>query len=173
MFHHSSNKEVLSGQVKVEDIEPDVFQEILLFIYTGRTQLTAMNQMALGILAAAEWGQIPARRLVVKLIWFVKCQLRFAWNCCPSPAPMIFEEIDWLIEEIWNRVLSSFGCKFPRKITIKLLSIKKCFIIDCRRSLSYFLILSPLSCAQLNRPLQNSFNRLILHCTFFTREIWN
>jgi speckle-type POZ protein len=54
MFHHSSNKEVLSGQVKVEDIEPDVFQEILLFIYTGRTQLTAMNKMAPGILAAAD-----------------------------------------------------------------------------------------------------------------------
>ena len=54
MFHHSSNKEVLSGQVKVEDIEPDVFQEILLFIYTGRTQLTAMNKMAPGIFAAAD-----------------------------------------------------------------------------------------------------------------------
>jgi speckle-type POZ protein len=54
MFQHPSNKEVLSGQVKVEDIEPDVFQEILRFIYTGRTQLTAMNQMAPGILAAAD-----------------------------------------------------------------------------------------------------------------------
>ncbi len=54
MFHHSSNKEVLSGQVKVEDIEPDVFQEILLFIYTGKTQFTAMNQMAPGILAPAD-----------------------------------------------------------------------------------------------------------------------
>jgi speckle-type POZ protein len=52
MFHHSSNKEVLSGQVKVEDIEPDVFQEILLFIYSGRTQLT--DKMAPGILAAAD-----------------------------------------------------------------------------------------------------------------------
>ena len=25
MFHHPSNKEVLSGQVKVENIEPNVF----------------------------------------------------------------------------------------------------------------------------------------------------
>ena len=54
MFQHPSNKEVLSGQVKVEDIEPDVLQEIILFIYTGRTQLTAMNHMAPGILAAAD-----------------------------------------------------------------------------------------------------------------------
>jgi speckle-type POZ protein len=54
MFQHPSCKEVLSGQVKVEDIEPDVFQEILRFIYTGRMHSTAMNQMAPGILAAAD-----------------------------------------------------------------------------------------------------------------------
>jgi speckle-type POZ protein len=53
MFQHPSCKEVLSGQVKVEDIEPDVFQEILRFIYTGRINSTAMNKMATGILPAA------------------------------------------------------------------------------------------------------------------------
>ena len=53
MFRHPT-KEMQSNQVEVKDVDPDVFQEILLFIYTGRTQLTAMNKMAPGILAAAD-----------------------------------------------------------------------------------------------------------------------
>jgi speckle-type POZ protein len=53
MFHHPT-KEVLSSQVNVEDIDPDVFQEVLRFIYTGQTQSTAMDKMAPGLLAAAD-----------------------------------------------------------------------------------------------------------------------
>jgi speckle-type POZ protein len=53
MFHHPT-KEVQSRNVKVEDIDPDVFQEVLRFIYTGKTQPTAMNKMASGLLAAAD-----------------------------------------------------------------------------------------------------------------------
>ncbi len=53
MFSHPT-KEVLSGKVEVKDVDPDVFQEILRFIYTGKTQSTAMNKMATGLLAAAD-----------------------------------------------------------------------------------------------------------------------
>jgi speckle-type POZ protein len=53
MFSHPT-KEVLSGKVEVKDVDPDVFQEILRFIYTGKTQSTAMDKMALGLLAAAD-----------------------------------------------------------------------------------------------------------------------
>ena len=53
MFRHST-KEMQSNQVEVKDVDPDVFQEILRFIYTGKTQLTAMNKMATGLLAAAD-----------------------------------------------------------------------------------------------------------------------
>ncbi len=53
MFHHPT-KEMLSSKVEVEDIDPNVFQEVLRFIYTGKTQLTAMDKMALRILAAAD-----------------------------------------------------------------------------------------------------------------------
>jgi speckle-type POZ protein len=53
MFHHPT-KEALSSKVNVDDIDPDVFQEVLRFIYTGKTQSTALNKMAPGLLAAAD-----------------------------------------------------------------------------------------------------------------------
>nr|CAH0105706.1 unnamed protein product [Daphnia galeata] len=53
MFHHPTN-EALSNKVNVDDIDPDVFQEVLRFIYTGKTQSTAMDKMAPGIFAAAD-----------------------------------------------------------------------------------------------------------------------
>ena len=53
MFHHPT-KEMQSNQVEVKDIDPDVFQEVLRFIYTGKTESTAMNKMAPNLLAAAD-----------------------------------------------------------------------------------------------------------------------
>ena len=53
MFHHPT-REMQSNQVEIKDIDPDVFQEVLRFIYTGKTQSTAMDKMAPGILAAAD-----------------------------------------------------------------------------------------------------------------------
>jgi speckle-type POZ protein len=53
MFHHPT-KEMQSNQVEVKDIDPDVFQEVLRFIYTDKTQPTAMNKMAPNLLAAAD-----------------------------------------------------------------------------------------------------------------------
>jgi speckle-type POZ protein len=53
MFQHPT-KEMQSNQVKVKDIDPDVFQEVLRFIYTGKTESTAMDKMAPGLLAAAD-----------------------------------------------------------------------------------------------------------------------
>ena len=44
MFHHPTKK-VLSSQVEVNDIDPDVFQELLRFIYIGKTQSATMNKM--------------------------------------------------------------------------------------------------------------------------------
>ena len=52
MFEHPT-KEKLTNRVVFEDIEPDVFQELLRFIYTGRLSLSTMNVMATEILAAA------------------------------------------------------------------------------------------------------------------------
>jgi speckle-type POZ protein len=53
MFQHPT-KEMLSGNVEVEDVDPDVFQEVLRYLYTGSPQSTAMDVMAPALLAAAD-----------------------------------------------------------------------------------------------------------------------
>jgi speckle-type POZ protein len=53
MFQHPT-KENLSSLVVIEDTEPDVFYELLRFIYTGRVPLDKMNKLATGLLVAAD-----------------------------------------------------------------------------------------------------------------------
>ena len=53
MFEHHT-KETLSNHVEIEDIQPEVFNELLRFIYTGRSTLAAMETMAAKLLVAAD-----------------------------------------------------------------------------------------------------------------------
>jgi speckle-type POZ protein len=53
MFQHPT-KEMLSGNVEVEDINPDVFQELLRYLYTGLTRSTALDVTAPALLVAAD-----------------------------------------------------------------------------------------------------------------------
>jgi speckle-type POZ protein len=53
MFQHPM-EENLTNQIKIEDIEPDVFQELLRFIYTGRVQVDKLETMAAGLFIAAD-----------------------------------------------------------------------------------------------------------------------
>jgi speckle-type POZ protein len=53
MFQHPT-KELQTGEVEVEDVDPDVFQEVLRYLYTGLTRSTAMDVMATGLLVAAD-----------------------------------------------------------------------------------------------------------------------
>jgi speckle-type POZ protein len=52
MFKHPM-KENSTNQIKIEDIKPEVFQELLRFIYTGRVSSATMETMAVGLLIAA------------------------------------------------------------------------------------------------------------------------
>lgn len=53
MFEHPI-KENLTNQVEVADVEPDVFQEILRFIYTGRLSESTMEKMPFEMLRVAD-----------------------------------------------------------------------------------------------------------------------
>jgi speckle-type POZ protein len=53
MFEHPT-KDKLTNQITIEDVEPEVFHELLRFIYTGRLSTTAMESMAVGLLIAAD-----------------------------------------------------------------------------------------------------------------------
>ncbi len=53
MFKHPT-KENSTNQVKIEDIEPEVFDQLLRFIYTGRVPLDKLETMAAGLFIAAD-----------------------------------------------------------------------------------------------------------------------
>ena len=53
MFKHPT-KENLTNQIKIEDIEPNVFHEMLRFIYTGRVPLKMLETMAASLFIAAD-----------------------------------------------------------------------------------------------------------------------
>ncbi|XP_046452787.1 speckle-type POZ protein-like [Daphnia pulex] len=52
MFDHET-AENLSHQVKINDVDPEVFQELLRFVYTGRIPVITMKTLTTGLLAAA------------------------------------------------------------------------------------------------------------------------
>jgi speckle-type POZ protein len=52
MFQHPT-KEMQTSELEVEDVNPDVFQEVLRY-YTGLTRSTTMDVMAPGLFAAAD-----------------------------------------------------------------------------------------------------------------------
>jgi speckle-type POZ protein len=47
-------KEQSTNKIKIEDIQPEVFQELLRFIYTGRVSTATMETMAVGLFIAAD-----------------------------------------------------------------------------------------------------------------------
>ncbi len=53
MFNHPT-KEKMTNQVVIEDIQPEVFYELLRFIYTGRLTLAIKKTMAVRLFAAAD-----------------------------------------------------------------------------------------------------------------------
>ena len=57
MFDHPS-KEKMTGIVDVTDIEPDVFEELLHYIYTGKVPSKQMEEVAVELLAAADKYQL-------------------------------------------------------------------------------------------------------------------
>ena len=53
MFEHPV-KENMTGIVNISDIEVDVFQELLHYIYTGQVTSKRMDEVAAGLFAAAD-----------------------------------------------------------------------------------------------------------------------
>jgi speckle-type POZ protein len=53
MFQHPT-KENLTNQIVIEDIEPEVFDQLLRFIYTGRVSTATMETMAAALFISAD-----------------------------------------------------------------------------------------------------------------------
>ncbi|XP_057377853.1 speckle-type POZ protein-like [Daphnia carinata] len=62
-----------STRVQVEDVDPDVFQEVLRFIYTGKVPLDKMEKMEAEIYVAAHKFQLDAlKHACVNYYWLSK-----------------------------------------------------------------------------------------------------
>ena len=77
MFQHPT-KENFTNPIEIEDIEPDVFHELLRFIYTGRLSRKTMETLAVGLLIAAD--KYLLEDLKVKCENYLICQMSQA-NC--------------------------------------------------------------------------------------------
>ena len=56
-------KEATTGEVVIEDMDPEVFQELLYFIYSGRVSSNAVYEThGISLLIAADRYDIPALR---------------------------------------------------------------------------------------------------------------
>jgi speckle-type POZ protein len=53
MFKHPT-KENSTNQIEIEDIEPEVFDQLLRFIYTGKVPLEKLETMVIGLFIAAD-----------------------------------------------------------------------------------------------------------------------
>lgn len=53
MFQHPT-KENLTNRITIEDVEPEVFHELLRFVYTGRVSSDKMESLAAGLFIAAD-----------------------------------------------------------------------------------------------------------------------
>jgi speckle-type POZ protein len=53
MFKHPT-KENSTNQIEIEDIKPEVFEQLLRFIYTGKVPLEKLKTMAAGLFIAAD-----------------------------------------------------------------------------------------------------------------------
>ena len=53
MFDHPTKEKIL-GVVEIQDINPEVFRELLRYIYTGQVPLKRMDEVVVGLLAAAD-----------------------------------------------------------------------------------------------------------------------
>ncbi|XP_045027695.1 speckle-type POZ protein-like [Daphnia magna] len=53
MFQHKT-AESLSNNVHIKDVDPDVFREVLRYMYTGRMSSETLDKMAVGVMAVAD-----------------------------------------------------------------------------------------------------------------------
>ncbi|KAK4011311.1 hypothetical protein OUZ56_020427 [Daphnia magna] len=53
MFQHKT-AESLSNTVHIKDVDPDVFREVLRYMYTGRMSSETLDKMAVGVMAVAD-----------------------------------------------------------------------------------------------------------------------
>ena len=75
MFKHPMTEQS-TNQIEIEDIEPEVFQELLRFIYTGRVSRAAMESMAANLFIAADKYLLDELKM--------KCEIYLLYHMSPE-----------------------------------------------------------------------------------------
>lgn len=101
----SKKKEIkkrLSNIVDIQDVDPDVFQEVQLrYLYTGRMSLGTMDKMAVSVLAVADSSICCLSwKPNVKFNWWRGFQSIIARSCLHLASRLIQRRI-------WKRLISS------------------------------------------------------------------
>jgi speckle-type POZ protein len=108
MFQHPT-KEKLTNQIEIEDIEPDVFQELLRFMYTGRLSITSMETMATRLFIAAD------KYLLVELK--MKCENYLVHHMSPDNCVVLLLHGDLLNPAEPLNEATKFFQRFPSQVT--------------------------------------------------------
>jgi speckle-type POZ protein len=108
MFNHPT-KENITNQVVIEDIQPEVFYELLRFIYTGRLTLATMETMAVRLFAAADKYLLD--QLKSECESHLRCQMS-AENCMEL---LLLSDQIHPADELKNNAVDFFR-RYPREV---------------------------------------------------------
>jgi speckle-type POZ protein len=143
MFQHAT-KEKSTNHVEIEDIEPEIFKELLRFIYTGRLTAATMEEMAVGLLAVADKYLLTelkaaCRRHLIRFMSIQNClELLLLEENDHHPAYELQEEAINFFKHHPAEVISSDGWKKAKKENQALLFDvhRKCYARNLTTSLT-------------------------------------
>jgi speckle-type POZ protein len=143
MFQHPT-KEKSTNHVEIEDTEPEIFKELLRFIYTGRLTAATMEKMAVKLLVVADKYLLPelkaaCERHLITLMSIENCfELLMLEDDYHHPAYGLREEAINFFRLHPAEVISTDGGKKAKKENLALLfdvqevafSLQGCHLAD-------------------------------------------
>jgi speckle-type POZ protein len=108
MFQNPT-KEKLTNQIEIEDIEPEVFQELLRFIYTGRVQFDKLELIAAGLFIAADKYLLDELKM--------KCENYMLHHMSPNNCVVLLLHGDLLNPAEPLKEAAKFFRRFPSQVT--------------------------------------------------------
>ena len=102
-------KEQSTNKIKMEDIEPEVFKELLRFIYTGRISTATMETMATGLFVAADKYLLEELKM--------KCEKYLVLHMSPDNCVVLLLHGNLLNPAEPLKEAAKFLRRFPNEVT--------------------------------------------------------
>ena len=107
MFQHTM-EERFTNVAKIEDIDPDVFHELLHFIYTGQVQLKKLEKMAASLFIAADKYLLGVLKL--------KCENYLSNHISPENCAVLLFHGDLSITSVPLTNAAKYFRSFPHQV---------------------------------------------------------